>query len=135
VPPSSHGSALRPITSRIGVGAAIILSSRYDVTEDDRSRPNVMAFFGEDASQYRARSPKTYIDQSTLLLFLGITDGDPPFLSVPTSEIAAEICRRDKKCPRVFWLKDHSHGDEVSGFTDQDQELGLQILDFMSSVR
>jgi acetyl esterase len=118
-----------------GIVAAILLSSRYRVSEEDRQRANVMAYFGEDASQYPARSPITHINDSSLPLFLGIAEGDPPHLAVPTFELAAAVCRRDKKCPRLFWLKGHDHGEEVSGFTTKDEELGLQILDFIGSIR
>jgi hypothetical protein len=131
VPPSSHSSALRPITSRIGVVAAIILSSHYDVTEDDRSRPNVMAFFGEDASQYRARSPKPILTRAPYCCFSALRTATRRFCRCRHSRSR----RRSAGAPRNARACSDSHGDEVSGFTDQDQELGLQILDFMSSVR
>jgi hypothetical protein len=67
-------------------------------------------------------------------LLLGVAEDDPPFLAMPTFELAAAVCRRDKKCPRIFWLKGHDHGGEVSGFEPEDEELGLQILDFIGSI-
>jgi triacylglycerol lipase len=113
-----------------GVLAAILVSGFYRV-DPDHLAPNIIAYFGSDAGQFAARSPITHVDESKLPLFLAVAEYDPPFLETPTLELAAAVCARDGKCPRLVWLKGHNHISELASFNTRDRELGGEIVDFI----
>jgi acetyl esterase len=117
-----------------GVAAAILVSGLYEVTPE-KPAPNITAYFGADAGQYPARSPITHVKESKVPLFIAAAEYDPPFLAVPSLDLAAKACARDGKCPRFAWLKGHNHISELASFNTGDQELGSQILEFIRATR
>jgi triacylglycerol lipase len=114
---------------------AVLVSGVFRVTKEDAAAPNVAAYFGKDELQYAERSPITHVAQSKVPLFLATAEWDPPFLFSPTLELAAEVCRRDGKCPRMIWLKGHNHISEMASFDTADHELGDAILDWMGGLK
>jgi len=117
-----------------GVAGAVLISGSYRVTAETLS-PEAKAYFGADASQFAARSPITHVNESKVPLMIVTAEYDPVFLATPSLELAALVCARDGKCPRMAWLKGHNHISEVASFDTADQALGEEILDFIASSR
>src|SRR5579883_2196354 len=117
-----------------GVAGAVLISGFYRVTAENLS-PEAKAYFGGDASQFAARSPITHVRESKVPLMIVTAEYDPVFLATPSLELAALVCTRDGKCPRLAWLKGHNHISEVASFDTADQALGDEILDFIASSR
>jgi acetyl esterase/lipase len=117
-----------------GIAGAILVSGEYRLPTENPP-PNVKAYFGADTSLYAARSPIAHVKESRLPLLLATAEYDPVFLGVPTYELAAEICRRDGKCPHLVWLRGHNHISEMASFDTGDQELGREIVDFVRATR
>lgn len=84
------------------------------------------------ANSRRARR-STHVAGSELPLFLAVAEYDPPFLETSSLELAAALCARDGKCPRLAWIKGHNHISEMASINTRDQELGRQIVDFDGS--
>jgi triacylglycerol lipase len=118
-----------------GVAGAVLVSGDFLVTKDRLAEPNVVAYFGNDESKFAERSAFTHVGQSKVPLFLAVAEFDPPFLFTPTMDIAAAVCRRDGKCPRLIWLKGHNHISEMASFDTADRELGDAILDWMAGLK
>lgn len=117
-----------------GIAGAILVSGFYRVTPQDRA-PNVIAYFGKDASQLAARSPITHIRESKVPLLIVTAEYDPVFLAVPSYKLAAAVCARDGKCPRFAWLAGHNHISEAASIDTKDEELGRDILAFIQATR
>lgn len=126
-------SSLQP-KSGPGVAGAILVSGFYRVTSEDQA-PNVVAYFGKDASQLAARSPITHIRESKVPLLIVTAEYDPVFLAVPSYKLAAAVCARDGKCPRFAWLAGHNHISETAAIDTKDEELGRDILAFIQATR
>lgn len=120
--------------SGAGVVGAILVSGFYEVNAANLA-PNITAYFGTDASQFAARSPITHVGESKVPLFLAVAEYDPPFLEIPSLNLAAKVCRRDGKCPRLAWLKGHNHISELASVNTKDEALGRQVLDFVRTTR
>jgi len=113
-----------------GVAATILVSGFYEVTPENLA-PNVTAYFGGDAAKYAARSPITHVGDSRVPLFIAVAEYDPPFLEIPSLDLAAKVCARDGKCPRFAWLRGHNHISELASLNTKDDELGRLVLDFI----
>jgi acetyl esterase len=113
-----------------GVAAAILVSGLYEVTPENLA-PNISAYFGRDATKYAARSPISHVGESKVPLFIAVAEYDPPFLEIPSLDLAAKVCSRDDKCPRFAWLKGHNHISELASVNTKDDELGRLVIDFL----
>jgi acetyl esterase len=113
-----------------GVAATILVSGFYEVTPENLA-PNVTAYFGGDATKYATRSPITHVGESRVPLFIAVAEYDPPFLEIPSLDLAAKVCARDGKCPRFAWLRGHNHISELASLNTKDDELGRLVLDFI----
>jgi acetyl esterase len=65
-----------------GVVAGILMSGPYSFQGE--LPPNLKAYFGNDPSCYRERSPLTHVNKSRTPLLLSIAEYDPAFLAAPT---------------------------------------------------
>jgi triacylglycerol lipase len=117
-----------------GVAGAVLVSGFYEVTAENLA-PNITAYFGGDSAKYPARSPITHVRESKVPLFIAVAEYDPPFLEIPSLDLAAKVCARDGKCPRFAWLKGHNHISELASLNTRDDELGRLVVDFIRVTR
>ena len=117
-----------------GIAGAILVSGFYEVKPAELA-PNITAYFGTDQAQFAARSPITHVGESKLPLFIAVAEYDPPFLEIPSLDLAARVCARDGKCPRLAWLKGHNHISELASVNTKDEALSRQVLDFLRTTR
>ncbi len=120
-----------------GVAGIVLISGRLraDNRADDPNGKNVEAYFGTDPSLYPGRSPVTLGASSKVPTFIAIAEYDNPFLDVYSAELFYDLCRAQSRCPRFLWLAGHNHISEVASFNTPDEELGLEIIDFIRSGR
>lgn len=129
--------ALQP-AEEPGVAGAVLISGRYRLEYDpaDPNARNMQAYFGDDPAQYPNRSPITHIrDGARVPVFLVVAEYDNPGLDVRGAELLAALCERDGACPRFLRLVGHNHLSEVAAFNTPDEQLGREVLDFMSRGR
>lgn len=112
------------------VSAAILASGTYRVA-GDKVPPNVMAYFGSDASLYDARSPITHVHRTGVSLLLTVCEFDPPFLASPTFELAARLTNANGRPPRLHWLEGHNHVSNVLSIGTADNMAADLIADFL----
>lgn len=117
-----------------GVIGAILVSGFYEV-KPGALAPNIAAYFGTDASQFAERSPINHVGESKLPLFIAVAEYDPPFLEIPSLDLAARVCARDGKCPRLAWLRGHNHISELASVNTKDEALSRAVLDFIHTTR
>ncbi|MGO8919684.1 MAG: alpha/beta hydrolase [Stellaceae bacterium] len=117
-----------------GIVGAILVSGFYEVTPANLA-PNITAYFGADHAQFAQRSPITHVTESKVPVFIAMAEYDPPFLEMPSLDLAARVCARDGKCPRLAWLKGHNHISEVASINTKDEALSRQVLDFVRTTR
>jgi acetyl esterase/lipase len=125
-----HPQVHRPVAKVAGV---ILASGLYRVTEAHRA-PNVIAYFGSDASQFENRSPITHVANNPVPLLLTVAEFDPGFLAAPTYQLAEAVTRRDGRPPPLLWLKGHNHVSTVLSFGTGDDVFGNKILEFIDGI-
>lgn len=121
-----------------GIAGAVLISGRYRIADQpgDPNGRNMQAYFGDDPSQYPARSVINHIrDGSTVPVFLVNAQYENPGLDVSGAELLSALCARDGACPRFVQLKGHNHLSEVLAFNTPDDYLGREILDFIGKGR
>lgn len=121
-----------------GIAGAVLISGRYRLDYDpaDPNGRNMQAYFGDDPAQYPNRSPITHIrDGAKVPVFLVVAEYDNPGLDVRGAELLFALCERDSACPRFLRLIGHNHLSEVAAFNTPDEQLGREVLGFMSLGR
>jgi acetyl esterase/lipase len=125
-----HPEVHKPIAKIAGV---VLASGLYRVTEAHRA-PNVIAYFGSDASTFEHRSPLSHVANNPVPLLLTVAEFDPGFLAAPTYQLAEAVTRRDGRPPPVLWLKGHNHISTVLSFGSGDDAFGNKILEFTDGI-
>lgn len=115
----------------VGVTAGILMSGPYHFTAGPGVPPNIKAYLGDDMSLYEARSPQTHVGKSKVPLLLSVAEYDPPFLAVPTFELARAVTWRDGRSPRFVWQKGHNHVSTVQCIGSGQEDVTGPILDFI----
>jgi acetyl esterase/lipase len=118
------------LKSTKAVSAVVLASGTYRVGGED-VRPNVVAYFGSDPSQYKARSPITHVHQTNVPLLLTVSELDPPFLASPTFELAAKLTDANGRPPQVVWLAGHNHVSNVLSIGTADNVAANLVADFL----
>jgi triacylglycerol lipase len=125
-----HPKIFAPIA---GIRGAVLASGLYRMTEQHRA-PNLLAYFGTDATQYADRSPVTHVENNKLPVLLTVAEFDPGLLAAPTYLLAEAITRRDGRPPEVIWLKGHNHVSTVFSFGTGDELFGRKIVEFARDI-
>jgi arylformamidase len=125
-----HPQVHQPVARIAGV---ILASGLYRMTEQHRA-PNVVAYFGSDASKFEDRSPITHVGNNPVPLLLSVAEFDPGVLAAPTYQLAEAVTRRDGRPPPVLWLKGHNHVSTVLSFGTGDDVFGRRILEFTDGI-
>jgi acetyl esterase/lipase len=117
-----------------GIKGVVLASGLYRMTEEHRA-PNLLAYFGADASQYADRSPVNHIGNNKVPVLLTVAEFDPAGLAAPTYLLAEAMTRRDGKPPEVLWLKGHNHVSTVLSFGTGDEIFGQRIVAFARQLQ
>ena len=125
-----HPQVHQPVA---GISGVILASGLYRITEEHRA-PNLIAYFGSDASKFADRSPITQVANNAVPLLLTVAEFDPGFLAAPTYQLAEAVTRRDGRPPPVLWLKGHNHVSTVLSFGTGDDAFGRKILEFTDGI-
>ena len=115
------------------VSALVLSSGTYRVAEDEM-RPNVMAYFGSNRSQYAARSPMTHVHRTSVPFLLTVSEFDPPFLASPTFELAAKLTNENGHPPQLHWLAGHNHVSNVLSIGTPDDAAANLVMDFLKAA-
>jgi triacylglycerol lipase len=112
-----------------GVAALMLMNGVYRFAAP--LRPPAVFYYGEDESQYAARSPLTHVGKSKVPLFLSLAEYDPPFLAAPTFELADAVTWRDGQSPQFAWFAGHNHVSLVMSIGSSQDEVGAALRAFI----
>lgn len=112
------------------VRGAALVSGIFEAPRGD-APPGVIAYFGADSETQETRSALRWANAGSIPIMLAYAEFDPPWLSLPSLELAAALTQRDGKAARVFWMRDHNHVSPAFSFGSSDEALGRELLDFM----
>ena len=115
------------------VAAVVLASGTYRVA-GGKTPPNLMAYFGTDASLYEARSPITHVHRTDASLLLTVCEFDPPFLAAPTFELAAKLTNANGRAPQLGWLAGHNHVSNVLSIGTVDDAAANVVADFLKAA-
>ena len=115
----------------VGIKACILMSGPYKVTAPTRAP--LSTYFGEDASNYAARSPMSHVGKSKVPLLLSVAEYDPAFLAIPTYELAAAATAAHGKSPQVAYFAGHNHVSTVMSFGTPQDDVGAIVRGFIGS--
>jgi len=113
----------------------ILLSGIYNVDESS-THPGVRAYFGDDHSLYRDRSPVNFISDGAIPVELGIAEYDLPFVVASGFNLALALTLRNNKSPPLVWMRGHNHVSAVLALGTPEDMLGEAMAGaFEESVR
>ncbi len=112
------------------VRKAVLVNGIYAVAAGERA-PNLLQYFGEDATEYERRSPITHVAGNRLPVLLMLAEYDPAFLASPTLEFARALCLRDGKAPPLVWLAAHNHLSPIMAIGTPHDAVGPRVLEFL----
>lgn len=113
--------------------AALVLVSGRLRADAEARNPNaaaVRSYFGDDASQYAARSPVTHAHRCRLPVMLAVAEYDNPLLDVYGLEFAQRLAESRGRAPRFVQCAGHNHMSIMAHFDSGDDTLGEEILAF-----
>ena len=116
------------------IAGAVLMSGRYEFNPNpnDPNLKNFQAYFGTDAARYADMAPISHVKGAPKLpLFLVIAEYDNPDLDTQGALLLAELCKRDRACPRFRRMEEHNHLSMVYQFNTKDEQMGREILDFI----
>lgn len=120
-----------------GLAGVILQSGRYVLNsdpDDPSLQGGVQQYFGKDPALYPSRSIINHVNESNVPVMLLMTEFDQLNLAATTGEMFVALCKRDGgRCPRFIQLKYHNHGTEYHHFNTDDDYLGKEILEWISS--
>jgi len=90
----------------------------------------VAAYFGEDSSLHRARSPVTHAQNVKIPVLIANAEFENPLLDLYGLEFALALGRARGVAPLHISLMDHNHVSIMAHFNTEEQFLGEQIVAF-----
>ena len=118
----------------LSIASCVLASGTYEPPVEN-TPPNIKAYYGDDTSAYAYRAPISHVGTSKVPLLLTYAEFDPPFLALPTLQLAEAVTRRDGRSPKFLFLEHHNHVSNVLSFDTGDETLGRAILAFMENPR
>jgi acetyl esterase/lipase len=126
-PAVTRRSAHRP------AGVALISGRlRVDALPQNPNANGVRAYFGDDPSQYEARSPVGHAHRMQHPLLVAIAQYENPLLDVYGAEYAWRVAQERGTAPRFVQVRGHNHSSMMMHFNTGDEILGREILSFVS---
>lgn len=126
---AGHGGPTGP---QLKLAGCILLSGTYDLA----ARTPNKAYFGDDATQYAARSSIGGLARSSVALLLGVAEADPPPIQQQYVLALQAVLGADRPLPHLVHAAGHNHYTIVYhlGTADStDVVMGDRILDFISA--
>jgi len=112
------------------VAGGMLSSGLYEVRKDE-NRDNILAYFGNDTSQFDRRSALNYITQSKVPVAVSIAEYDQPQLSTPGFDMARALTLRDGKSPRIRCFDGHNHFSTVASMGSKDNDFAEVAIEFI----
>lgn len=123
---------LRP--RNIDAVKGVVLGSGIYRIERADPEAGITKYFSGDVSTYAHRSPLTHVGASKLPLLLLVAEYDPPFLGLPTLELANAVYARDGRCPPLIRMGEHNHISYVLGMGSAIDNVGPEITRFFDAA-
>jgi acetyl esterase len=135
VGPSAVGPGA--IWSAPAVSGLVLLSSRLrvDALAGNPNAEAVRAYFGVDESKYEQLSPLVHGAHSSLPVFIAIAEYENPYLDVYGAELFYRIATARGRAPRFLRLPRHNHISLVAHLNSEEDILGSEIRDFLTTLR
>jgi acetyl esterase len=117
-----------------GLAGVVLVSGRYTIKDrpDDTSFDRIRTYFGDDPAGYATRSVVNHVPESDIPAMLVMAEYDQRNLVETTGELFVALCERDDgRCPRLLQLKYHNHMSEIAHINTSDDQLGLEVMDFI----
>lgn len=111
-----------------GVIGSILLSPVVSL-EGMKGSP---AYYGRDPTPDMASI--THVNERSLPVFLGFAQYDPVFFQDDAARLFSALCARDRQCPAIKMLQQHSHISEIDHINTADDSAGSDILTFIRDV-
>ncbi|MGH8148745.1 MAG: alpha/beta hydrolase [Steroidobacteraceae bacterium] len=116
-----------------GIAGAILMSGMYDLANAPRS-PMQIAYFGEDAEQYRRASTLPGLLETRVPLQFVLTEMDPgDFQRQGLGLVSAWFARRGR-WPNLVHMLGHNHLSSTMHLNTPDGFLGERLLDFIGEA-
>lgn len=115
------------------VAGGMLSSGPYEVHKDE-DRRNLLAYFGNDTSQFVRRSPLNYVAKSKVPVAISVAEYDPQDLITPGFEMARALTLRDGKSPYIRSFDGHNHFSTVASIGSVDDDFAKVVFEFIRAT-
>lgn len=112
------------------VSGALLSSGLYEVREEEK-RDNVLAYYGDDKSQFERRSSLNFVKNSKIRVGISVAEYDPPMLITPAFDMAKALVARDGVCPPIRCADGHNHFSTVASMGSKDDDFANYVIEFI----
>ena len=127
---SVHVATALKLRADLPVRGIVLLSGLYGYTPlDDKDVP----YYGEQAL-YAARMPREAVAATTLPLFVGCAEYDPPRFQAEFLGLMAERLARHGAMPRGYIASGHNHYSMAMHLGTSDRRLADEIAGFVEAI-
>lgn len=119
------------------IKALVLISARLkaDALPSNPNAQGVKAYFGEDQASYAIKSPLTHCALSEVPTLSVIAEFENPMLDTYAQEFVDNLSKARNTPMELLKKKNHNHMSIVAHFNTEENELGMEILDFLQSTR
>ncbi|WP_454917730.1 alpha/beta hydrolase [Xanthobacter sediminis] len=121
---------LRPACAE-DVAGIILMSGLYRVGEDE-TRPNVLAYFGEDRTQFADRAPLAHARNAADNVLVMASEYDPLPFANSAWALASALTERHGKVPRFHVADGHNHVSAIFAVGTEHDSIGPVLQKFIS---
>ena len=93
-----------------------------------------LAYFGEDASRYAARSPITHVSAPAMPLWLAVAALDPAAIAQHSYDLARAVTLAKGSSPEFHCFRGHNHVSTVQSLGSAQTDVGAELLRFLGTV-
>ncbi len=116
-----------------GLAGAILLSGIFYLSTELEDAAAVK-YYGTDAMQYPERMARNGLLTTSVPLWIGYAELDPPSFELQFNAMKEALCKAGR-CPAGQVFSRHSHMSEIYSFNSDDTEVSNAVLTFMKSPR
>lgn len=116
----------------VEVSAVMLMSGFYQAVAPLTGGPK--QYFGDDESLYKLRSPQTHVGSVLMPLWVSVAELDPAVIARQTYALADAVTLAMGHSPDFHFFRGHNHVSTVQSLGSPQEDAGLEILRFLSSV-
>lgn len=133
---ASYAYNCHPLSSKSSQLRGLVVVSgrvRADNSPENPNAHKVEAYYGSDSSLFEDLSPVSHVTSESVPTMVAFAEFENPLIDIYCLELAYRLSLAKRKAPRIFFARNHNHTSIIAHINTADDQLGLEILDFIKN--